>query len=208
LASEEPKTPDVILARITEEIEGLGQRRWPGSLKSLKPPRPGPGGGVAANAADTSPASSNAADSAAASVDPAAPAVTVTGQSPARGKVCGRWQTTGCKNPHCKRDHPNGKRQCPQQDRVCGDWWFGDDGCLRDKCQYKHPNGKSKRDRSAGESTFNKRDLTPVGQRHTPVDATKYIYDKGEPVKADPKAAEAHERKQNPRVKMRDPQSD
>jgi hypothetical protein len=46
LASEEPKTPDVILARITEEIEGLGQRRWPGSLKGLKPPRSGPGGGI------------------------------------------------------------------------------------------------------------------------------------------------------------------
>jgi hypothetical protein len=47
-----------------------------------------------------------------------------------------------------------------------------------------------------------------VGQRHTPVDTTKYIYDKGEPVKVDPKAAEAHERNRNPRVRVRDPQSD
>ncbi len=145
-----------------------------------------------------------AADPAAASVDTTAPAV--TGQSPARGNVCGRpgWQTNGCRNhPHCKRDHPNGKRQCPQNDRVCGDWWFGDDGCLRDKCQYKHPNGRSKRAAPTGEGTYNNRDLTPVGKRHTPVD-------KGELVKVDPNAAAAHERNKNPRVKVpvRDPQSD
>ena len=47
-----------------------------------------------------------------------------------------------------------------------------------------------------------------LGKRHTPVDTTKYIYDKGEPVKVDPKAAAAHERNKNPRVKARDPESD
>jgi hypothetical protein len=61
---------------------------------------------------------------------------------------------------------------------------------------YKHPNGKLKKgDESSGDGTFNKRDLTPVGKRHTPVD-------KGEPVKVDPKAAAAHERNKNPRVKV------
>jgi hypothetical protein len=53
-----------------------------------------------------------------------------------------------------------------------------------------------------------KRDLTPVGQRHTPVDTAKYIYDKGEPAKVDPKAAAAHARNSKTRVRVRDPLSD
>jgi hypothetical protein len=85
---------------------------------------------------------------------------------------------------------------------------FNPDGCTRDGCMYKHPNGKLRKDRSTGEGTFNKRDLTPVGQRHTPVDTTKYVYDKSEAVQVDPKAAEVHARNKNPRVKVRDPQSD
>ena len=80
-------------------------------------------------------------------------------------------------------------------------WLTKPDGCDRDQCQYRHPNGKSKQDGSTSDGTFNKRDVTPVGKRHTPVD-------KGEPVKVDPKAAEAHERNKNPRIRVRDPQSD
>jgi hypothetical protein len=73
LASEEPKTPDVILARITEEIEDLGPRRWPGSLQSLKPPRSGTGDGVAAYAADAATESSRATDAAAGSAQQPSP---------------------------------------------------------------------------------------------------------------------------------------
>jgi hypothetical protein len=80
---------------------------------------------------------------------------------------------------------------------------------VRAGCTFTHPNGKKKRDESSGgDDKFNKRDLTPVGKRHTPVDTTKYIFDKGEPVKGDPKAAEAHARNSKTRVKVRDPQSD
>ena len=58
-----------------------------------------------------------------------------------------------------------------------------------------HPNGKKKRDVSSGDDAkFNTRDVTPVGKRHTPVD-------KGEPVKTDPQAKEAHERNRSRRVR-------
>jgi hypothetical protein len=79
---------------------------------------------------------------------------------------------------------------------------FNPDGCTRDGCQFKHPNGKLKKDaETSGEGEFNKRDLTPVGQRHTPVD-------KGERVKVDPKAAEAHERNRQRRLKYKQTDSD
>ena len=50
---------------------------------------------------------------------------------------------------------------------------------------------------------YNKRDLTPVGQRHTPVE-------KGAVVQRDPKAAEAHARNGKTRVRVRNnnPESD
>ena len=104
-------------------------------------------------------------------------------------------------------DFVAGRSRCDKGDEVCSAW-FTTQGCTREKCRLKHPNGKSAKGASSRKGRYNKRDLTPVGQRHTPVDTTKYIYDKGEPVKVDPKAAEAHERNKNPRVKVRDPQSD
>jgi hypothetical protein len=88
---------------------------------------------------------------------------------------------------------------------------FHPNGCTRPpkQCLFKHPNGKLKKDaETSGDGEYNKRDLTPVRQRQTPVDTAKYIYDKGEPVKVDPKAAAARERNKNPRVKARDPESD
>jgi hypothetical protein len=86
---------------------------------------------------------------------------------------------------------------------VCVKWLKQPDGCDRDKCQYRHPNGKSKQDESTTEGTFNKRDLTPVGKRHTPVEK-----EKGGVVPVDPKAAAAHERNRNPRVKYSQNESD
>jgi hypothetical protein len=63
-------------------------------------------------------------------------------------------------------------------------------------------NGKStKRDESTGEGTFNKRDLTPVGQRHTPVDGDAIV-------QPDPRARAAHERNRNRRIKYGNPESD
>ena len=67
---------------------------------------------------------------------------------------------------------------------------------MKQSCKYTHPNGKQKRDAlSGGDEKFNKRDLTPVGKRHTPVD-------KGEPVKTDPEAKAAHERNRSRRVRL------
>ena len=110
--------------------------------------------------------------------------------------MCHRWQTTGCrKGTHCEYDHPNGASRCPEKDRVCGDWFYSEDGCSRDPCKLKHPNGKSKSDAPKGEGQYNKRDITPVGQRHTPVENDAIV-------KRDPKAAEAHARNGTRRVRV------
>jgi hypothetical protein len=202
LLSDDEKTREGVLAFIDDELlKPLGPKRWTGSWANV----PQRTTSLNAYAAATSPGSSEA--EAAKSVDAAAPAV--AGQSQGQGRVCYSWQTNkGCKEDQCPNGfvHPNGKRQCSRADQICHHWMFLE--CLRDKCQYKHPNGKSKRDAPTREGKYNRRDLTPVGQRHTPVETAKYIYDKGEPVKVDPKAAAAHERNKNPRVKVRDPQSD
>jgi hypothetical protein len=193
LASEESKTPDVILARITAEIEDLGTRRWPGSLKSLKPPRSAHGDGVDGYAADAVPESSHTeSDAAGGSRQPEVPR-----------PVCPYWQAgIGCRNNPCKKAHPNGKSKCSPEEAVCVKWLKRPDGCDRDQCQYRHPNGKSKQDESTTEGTFNKRDLTPVGKRHTPVEK-----EKGGVVPVDPKAAAAHGRNRHPRLRY-DPNSD
>jgi hypothetical protein len=66
------------------------------------------------------------------------------------------------------RNPPEWQVQVPRGG-CCMKWPTKPGGCDRDQCQYKHPNGKSKQDESTGEGTFNKRNLTPVRKRHTPV---------------------------------------
>jgi hypothetical protein len=202
LSSDEPKTSEVIVAFLEAQHASWGRRHWAGSLKS-PPQKNGHGDGIFAYIADAAPASSGdtATDVAAAAPKP------VDNRA---ARLCEAWQTGGCDTDPCAYSHPNGKRACAREDSVCRAWMFHPNGCTRPhkQCLFKHPNGKSKKDRSTGEGTYNKRDLTPVGQRHTPVDTTKYVYDKSEPVKVDPKAAAVHERNKNPRVKVRDPQSD
>ena len=56
LASDAPKTREVILAFLAAEFDGMGPRRWNGSLKSLKP-QSGHGNAIAAYAADANPES-------------------------------------------------------------------------------------------------------------------------------------------------------
>ncbi len=95
-------------------------------------------------------------------------------------------------------DFVAGRSRCDKGDEVCSAW-FTTQGCTREKCQLKHPNGKPAKDASTRKGRYNRRDITPVGARHTPSD---------EIVKVDPEAAAAHERNKNPRVRVRDPQSD
>jgi hypothetical protein len=79
---------------------------------------------------------------------------------------------------------------------TCKFWKYKKDGCVNANCQLTHPNGKKKKDKSSGDDAqFNKRDVTPVGKSHTPVE-------KGEPVKVDPKAKDAHERNRSRRVRL------
>jgi hypothetical protein len=124
---------------------------------------------------------------------------------------------SGMQNDKCAMWHPNGKSRQDKEGTVdkeqqqrpeCFGWRNDPDGCRLPACKYAHPNGKHNKDAPKDEGEYNKRDLTPVGKRHTPVDTAKYIYDKGEPAKGDPKAAEAHARNSKTRVKVRDPQSD
>jgi hypothetical protein len=196
LSSDEEKTHEAVVAFLDDKLlRPLEQKHWNGSWKSVEPANP-----VAAYAADASPASSES------EVDKSAGAATPTVKD--QRPLCHKWQKgQDCENDPCDYAHPNGRSRCDKGDEVCSAW-FTTQGCNREKCQLKHPNGKSAKGASSRKGRYNKRDLTPVGQRHTPVDTTKYIYDKGEPVKVDPKAAEAHERNKNPRVKVRDPQSD
>ena len=199
LASDAPKTRDVILQFIAAEQDGMGTRRWNGSLRSLKPPS-GHGNDLAAYVADAGPA--EAATGAASDKQPLDDEKSPVKESPV--KVCPRWQTHGCGyGKRCRYAHPNGERRCLEKDRVCADWYYSEDGCSRDPCKLKHPNGKSKSDAPKGAGGYNKRDLTPVGHRHTPVE-------KGAVVQQDPKAAEAHARKGKTRVRVRDnnPESD
>ena len=70
-----------------------------------------------------------------------------------------------------------------------------------------HPNGQAKRGESSGDDAqFNKRDVTPVGKSHTPVDKGEPVKvdpkAKGEPVKVDPQAKEAHERNRSRRIRL------
>jgi hypothetical protein len=193
LSSDEPKTSEVIVAFLEAQRDSWGRRHWAGSLKS-PPQKDGQGDGLSAYSADAAPASSSGS----------APGVDAEEPRPIDNKaagVCEKWQTRGCDKDPCKYSHPNGKRRCDGADAICYSWMFHPDGCSRQQCLFKHPNGKSKKDRSTGEGAFNKRDLTPVGQRHTPVD-------KGDPVKVDPKAAEAHERNRQRRLKYRQTDSD
>ena len=194
LSSDEPKNRDVILEFITAEHDGMGTRRWNGSLKSLKPPS-GHGTAVHAWVAEASPAANVIADAGDQKPIDAK-------QRPVR--VCHRWQTNGkgCNfGNKCQYDHPNGKPQCSENDRVCAAWFYEEDGCNYNPCKWKHPNGKSKSDAPFQAGRYNKRDITPVGQRHTPV-----VQD--DVVKPDPTATAARERNKGRRVNCGNPESD
>ena len=89
--------------------------------------------------------------------------------------------------------HPNGLKF---KEPVCQQWAQAPKGCTQAGCKLTHPNGQAKKGESSGDDAkFNKRDVTPVGKSHTPVD-------KGEPVKVDPKAKEAHERNRYRRIRL------
>ena len=133
LSSDEPKDRDVILAFVTAELAGMGTRRWNGSLMGNKPPS-GHGSAVSAYVAEASPDTGGIA--AAGDQKPIDDK-----KRPAR--VCTRWQVSGkgCRfGKACKFDHPNGQRQCPENERVCAAWFFDEDGCTHDPCKWKHPN--------------------------------------------------------------------
>jgi hypothetical protein len=187
LSSDEEKTHEAVVAFIDEKLlRPLEQKHWNGTWKSVEPANP-----VAAYAADASPESS--ASAAAKSAGAEAP--TVNDKRP----VCHKWQQgQECKHDPCEYAHPNGRSKCDKGDEVCAAW-FTVNGCSSEQCPHKHPNGKSARGASKGRGTFNKRNLTPMGKRHTPSD---------EIVPVDPTAAAAHERNRNPRLRVRDPQSD
>ena len=93
---------------------------------------------------------------------------------------------------NCRFLHPNG---WSAKEPVCYAW-RKKAGCTDASCKFTHPNGKQKKDdESSGDDKFNTRDLASVGKRHTPVD-------KGEAVRVDPKAKEAHERNRHRRVRL------
>jgi hypothetical protein len=191
-------TREAVAASIKATLENLGGKRWNGELVQdpaykLK----------SAYALETD------AESASAPKPTSEASRAPGGSSDATKQECQQWASkTGCHNDQCKFLHPNGRWA---KEPVCYAW-RKQAGCTQASCTFTHPNGKHKQDKkgdaSPGDGAFNKRDLTPVGKRHTPVDTTKYIYDKGEPVKGDPKAAAAHARNSKTRVKVRDPQSD
>ena len=193
LSSGEEKSRGSVLAFINGELLGpLGQKRWTGSWKNA----PQPAGAVAAYGADVAPESSQAAGDAAHVVEKSKPEVPK--------KVCPYWQTSkGCKfKDGCNRAHPNGKRKCSPEDTVCLKWNTNERGCDPDTCKYRHPNGKpTRKDDTKIDGKFNKRDVTPVGQRHTPVE-------QDDVVKPDPKAAAARERNKGRRVNCGNPDSD
>jgi hypothetical protein len=186
------------LAFLEEKLlRPLEQKHWNGSWKSVEPANP-----VAAYAADASPASSES--EVAKSAGAATP--TVQDQRP----LCHRWQKgQECKNDPCDYAHPNGRSRCDKGDEVCSAW-FTTQGCNREKCRLKHPNGKSAKDASSRNGRYNRRDLTPVGARHTPSDEIVKLDPKakGEPVKVDPEATAAHERNRNRRIKYSQTDSD
>ncbi len=186
-------TREAVTASIKDTLDNLGGKRWNGDLVQdqaykLK----------SAYTLEAEPESASAPQ-------PKSEA----GQAPeessgARKGECQYWpQRGGCYKEVCQYRHPNGKRF--KNPPICHAWRDDPKGCTASRCDFtsNHPNGKKKKDaESPGDAEFNKRDLTPVGKRHTPVD-------KGEPVKVDPKAAEAHARNHNKtRVRVRDPQSD
>jgi hypothetical protein len=210
MSNGEYKNRESVTEFIRKTRIGLGNKRYDGTLV------PAPASQLSRQS--VMPRSAYAAEpeespATAAAVPEAGP--TSSGSAGGDRKLCHKWvnDAKGCLNEKCQHWHPNGKSR---PDRECWRWRDYPEGCQRKDCTFLHPNGKSKKDAPKdGKSTkdtpkdegeYNKRDLTPSGARR--VDTTKHIYDKGDPVKVDPKAAEAHARNKNPRVKVRDPQSD
>ena len=188
LSSGEEKSRDAVIAFIDRQLlVPLGQKRWTGSWRNA----PQPAGTVAAYAASASPASPQAAARQPELPKPEAPK-----------RICPYWQSLkGCSYDQCDKAHPNGKKRCSKEDAVCLQWNMNAAGCERQPCQYRHPNGKPKKDATTDDGAFNKRDLTPVGQRHTPVDNEAVV-------RADPTALATHERNRHRRVKYGNPESD
>ena len=195
LSSGEEKSRGSVLKFIDSELLGpLGQKRWTGSWKHATQAT----GTVAASGADVVPESSPAAGGAAQVDEKSKPEVPRS--------VCPYWQTLrGCRlsGNKCSRAHPNGKHKCSPEDAVCLQWNTNKSGCDPKTCEYRHPNGRpTRKDDTTIDGKFNKRDVTPVGQRHTPVE-------KGERVPEDPRAtAEARARGRGRRVQLGNPDSD
>jgi hypothetical protein len=175
-------TREAVTASIKATLDNLGGKRWNGELVQdpaykLK----------SAYALETD------AESASAPKPTSEAGRAPGGSSGATKQECLQWASkTGCHHDQCKFLHPNGRWA---KEPVCYAW-LKPAGCTQASCTFTHPNGKHKKDKPSGDDAqFNKRDVTPVGKRHTPVD-------KGELVKVDPKAKEAHERNRSRRIRL------